>query len=106
MRAMVFLLISAAMLAACATTTPTAPRHSQLVEERSISQLGEDLAAGRTTSEALVTAYLERIEKIDRSGPTLRAIISINPQALEQARALDAERRPGTSVDRCMAFRF
>jgi amidase len=65
------------------------------VAEQSISQLSEELAAGRTTSEALVKAYLDRIQLLDFHGPTLRSIISINPQAIEQARALDAERKAG-----------
>jgi amidase len=87
------LAVSSPLLVACASMNLGAS--STVVEERSITQLGEDLAAGRTTSEALVKAYLDRIEKLDRSGPTLRSIISINPQALEQARALDAERKAG-----------
>jgi amidase len=90
----VFMLAVAALaISACATVSGVGS--ASLVEERSISQLSDDLAAGRTTSEALVRAYLERIETIDRSGPTLRAVISINPQAIEQARALDAERKAG-----------
>jgi amidase len=36
---------------------------------------------------------LARIEAYDRQGPRLRAMISVSPQALEQARALDAERK-------------
>jgi amidase len=87
--------IVAAALAFSACTSLGVPASSTLVEERSISQLSDDLAAGRTTSEALVRAYLDRIEKLDRSGPRLRSIISSNPQALEQARALDAERKAG-----------
>ncbi|HEV7693586.1 MAG TPA: amidase family protein, partial [Hyphomonadaceae bacterium] len=87
--------IVAAALAFSACTSLGVPANSTLVEERSITQLSEDLTAGRTTSEALVQAYLDRIEKLDRSGPTLRSIISINPQAIEQARALDAERKAG-----------
>ena len=53
------------------------------------------MAEGRTTSEQLVKAYLARIEAIDRSGPTLRSVIAVNPNALAEARALDAERRAG-----------
>jgi amidase len=65
------------------------------VEERSIDALQADLTAGRTTSEALVNAYLARIRRIDRAGPRLRAILAINPHALATARALDRERRAG-----------
>ena len=65
------------------------------VVEKSVTELQADMAAGRVTSEGLVRAYLARIEAIDRSGPTLRSIIAINPQALEEARRMDAERRAG-----------
>ncbi|MCF8509104.1 MAG: hypothetical protein K9G83_10235, partial [Hyphomonadaceae bacterium] len=69
MRQIVTTLISAVALAACASleaSTPS-PRGSDLVEERSISDLQADLSAGRTTSEALVAAYLARISAMDRA---------------------------------------
>jgi amidase len=97
MRQIVTTLISAAALAACASldaSTPPPPG-SNLIEEMSISDLQADLAAGRTTSEALVAAYLARISAMDRAGPTLQAVISISPNAAADARALDAERRAG-----------
>ncbi|MDP8916150.1 MAG: amidase family protein, partial [Pseudomonadota bacterium] len=53
------------------------------------------MAAGQTTSEQLTSAYLARIQRIDRSGPSLRSVLSLNPNALADARALDAERRAG-----------
>ncbi|MCE9522024.1 MAG: amidase [Alphaproteobacteria bacterium] len=65
------------------------------VEEKSIATLQADLASGATTSEALVAAYLNRIERIDRAGPTLRSVLALNPRALDDARALDVERRAG-----------
>ncbi|MEP9404106.1 amidase [Sphingomonas sp. VNH70] len=65
------------------------------VEERSAATLADALASGRTTAEALTRAYLARIAEIDRTGPTLRSVIAINPDAVAQARALDAERRAG-----------
>jgi amidase len=40
-----------------------------------------------------VEQYLARIEAIDRSGPALRSVLEINPDALSIADALDAERR-------------
>jgi amidase len=63
------------------------------IEERSLADLHTDLTTGRVTAESLVTAYLARIERIDRSGPALASVIELNPEALEIARALDAERR-------------
>jgi amidase len=65
------------------------------VEEKSIAELEAELATGATTSEMLVDAYLERIETIDHAGPTLRSILSLNPNARDEARSLDAERKAG-----------
>jgi amidase len=86
--------LAALAMAACAT--PPGPATDALAE-RSLAELSEDLAAGRTTSVALVQGYLDRIERIDRSGPTLQSVISLNPEALAQARMLDTERAAGRS---------
>ena len=59
----------------------------------SFAQIQADMAAGKLTSEQLVMAYLDRIAKLDRSGPRLHAVIALNPDALAQARALDRERK-------------
>jgi amidase len=61
--------------------------------EKDIATLQRDMASGRVTSQALVRAYLARIREIDRRGPALRSVLSLNPNALADARALDAERR-------------
>src|SRR5262245_36920437 len=63
------------------------------VTEKSIAQVQADLSANRVTSEALVQAYTARISAIDRSGPTLNSVLALNPNALDDARALDAERK-------------
>ena len=65
------------------------------VEEVSAADLIDQLKAGKVTSEALVRAYLARIAAMDRAGPALHAVIALNPDALAQARQLDAERRAG-----------
>ncbi len=44
------------------------------------------------TAEQVVQAYLARIEAYDQTGPEINAIITLNPNALAEARALDAER--------------
>jgi amidase len=62
-------------------------------DTRTVSELRADLDAGRTTSVQLVEALIRRIEAIDRNGPQLRSVISINPDALAQARAMDKELR-------------
>ena len=68
------------------------------VEEKSLAQLRDDLVSGKTTSVALVEAYLARIAAMDREGPSLHSVIAINPHALDDARAADAARAAGKVV--------
>ena len=75
-----------------ATGAPAAPYD---VADKDIATLQRDMADGRVTAEALVKAYLARIEAIDRRGPALHSVIAINPHALTDARKLDEERRAG-----------
>lgn len=82
----VIVFLAAAVMASAASAAPYD------VSEKSIAVLDADMAAGRVTSKQLVQAYLARIEAIDRQGPGLRSVISLNPNALAEARALDAER--------------
>lgn len=65
------------------------------VAEKSVTALQADMASGKVDSAGLVAAYLARIEAIDRSGPSLRSVIALNPRALDDARRLDEERRAG-----------
>lgn len=65
---------------------------------RTLSEIADAIADGTVTSEAMVEAYLERIEKLDRNGPTLRAVLSLNPTALDDARAADAARAAGETL--------
>jgi amidase len=53
------------------------------------------MAAGTLTARDLTQAYLDRIAKIDDAGPRLDSVIELNPAALSDAAALDAERRAG-----------
>ncbi|MBL9134960.1 MAG: amidase [Verrucomicrobiales bacterium] len=66
------------------------PRDADLVEA-TIDDLARRIAARRLTAEALTRGYLERITRLDSSGPTLRSVIEINPEALDLARSLDRE---------------
>jgi amidase len=63
--------------------------------EKSISELGAALQSGAATAASLALGYLARIERLDRAGPTLNAVIATNPLALSIARDLDAERKAG-----------
>jgi amidase len=80
----------APLLSACATI---APGQGINVEEISIADLQAAMTAGRVDSVTLVQMYLARIQTIDRSGPTLRSVQEINPDAVAIARSLDEERR-------------
>jgi amidase len=67
------------------------------VAEKSVAELQADLTAGKVTSVELVEAYLDRIERIDRTGPALHSVIVVNPQALVEARRADAARKAGSA---------
>ncbi|KIL37636.1 hypothetical protein SD71_03295 [Cohnella kolymensis] len=60
--------------------------------EATISDMQKALQSGKITSRELVQIYLDRIEKYDDHGPSLKAIITVNPKALETADSLDKER--------------
>ena len=66
------------------------------VVEAGISTLRAALEGGGTTSEDLVRAYLARIEKYDSNGICLNALVVMNPDALEEARASDRRRADGS----------
>ena len=71
-----------------------AARRSEL-DEASITDLQAAMAVGKESSVSLTKKYLRRIEQIDRSGPRLNSVIELNPDALDIARQLDAERKSG-----------
>ena len=82
------------------TSTAVAPASAVApfeLDELSIAELGEAMAAGRMTARDVTEAYLARIEALDRRGPTLRSVIEVNPEALDVAQALDRERGSGAS---------
>ena len=64
-----------------------------IVEEATIADLQQLMAAEQLTARQLVQLYLDRIAALDQQGPTLRSILEINPNALTIAEALDDERR-------------
>jgi Asp-tRNA(Asn)/Glu-tRNA(Gln) amidotransferase A subunit family amidase len=63
------------------------------LQTATIADINAAMDAGALTSERLVELYLARIAAYDQSGPAINAIITLNPQALATARALDAERK-------------
>lgn len=89
MRAMRFIRLMVALLACSAGSSFAG---SIELSTATIADLEAAFEAGTLTSEKLVSMYLARIEAYDKAGPTLRSVINVNPRALEEARALDAER--------------
>lgn len=78
------------------TTTALPPAPPAFAHaEADIATLQAQMARGTLDSAGLTAAYLQRIDALDRQGPALHAIIERNPQALDEARQLDAERRAG-----------
>jgi Asp-tRNA(Asn)/Glu-tRNA(Gln) amidotransferase A subunit family amidase len=65
------------------------------VFEKTVDQLQDAMTRGLTTSEDIVRDYLARQSLYDRNGVTLRAMLALNPRAIAEARALDAERAAG-----------
>src|SRR3954467_1767300 len=90
-----------ALMLTMLAASPLAPRAEQRaaptfeLDEATVSSLQDAMAAGRYTSRRLVDLYSERIRALDRTGPALRAVIEMNPEAPAIADRLDSERRAG-----------
>lgn len=74
------------------TSTPVSPFE---LDELDVSSLQARMESGSVTSRSITALYLGRIEELNRQGPNLRAIIETNPDALDIADQLDAERAEG-----------
>jgi amidase len=83
-----------ALLAACLTGAAGAAEKPDLTG-RSLTELSAQMQAGHLTSAQITAWYLDRIAAIDRSGPRIQAVLALNPNALDDARKLDAERKAG-----------
>lgn len=67
------------------------------LEEMTIIELQKGYSEGNISIKDVVNAYIERIEALDNSGPTLNSILIVNPDALQIAEELDAELAAGKS---------
>jgi amidase len=75
------------------TLAPTHAVRTVEFDALTIADIGRAFDSGALTSERLVQLCLARIQAYDRQGPSLRAVLTLNPKALDTARALDAERK-------------
>src|SRR5918992_3303200 len=63
------------------------------LDELTIADLQRGMQSGKYTSRSLVEKYTDRINEIDKKGPTLKSVIELNPDAEAIAAALDRERK-------------
>lgn len=59
------------------------------IEELTIKDLQTGYKTGQFTISDIVSAYLKRMNQIDKNGPSLHSVITINPDALKIAEELD-----------------
>jgi Asp-tRNA(Asn)/Glu-tRNA(Gln) amidotransferase A subunit family amidase len=87
-----------AMLAIAASVASArqapAPFHLQ---EATIAGIHAAIAAGRLTCVQLTRLYLDRIDAYNLRGPALRAIITVNPKAVETATEMDRQYKANPS---------
>lgn len=83
------------LLLSCSQSQNSSEFNRLGLEEITISDLQERFESGDLTSRQVVQAYIDRIEAVDRSGPSLNAVLTVNINALDIADRLDQERRDG-----------
>jgi len=59
--------------------------------ETSISEIHHGFESSKLTCHSLVEQYLDRIKAYDQQGPTINAMLYVNPKAPDEADALDKE---------------
>lgn len=79
-----------AVLCVTSPATAQAPFH---LEEATIASIRSAFASGQLTCTQLTKLYLDRIEVYNLKGPSLHAIINVNPEAMETAAEMDQEYR-------------
>jgi Asp-tRNA(Asn)/Glu-tRNA(Gln) amidotransferase A subunit family amidase len=60
--------------------------------DKSVRDLQRAMTAGHVSSAQLVRFYLDRIVAYDQMGPSVNAVLYVNPNAAAEAQALDVER--------------
>lgn len=93
------------LAALAATALLLAPVHRPLraqsgrsgfrIEETTVAAIHAALRARTISCRALVQRYLDRIDAIDKRGPAINALVTINPAALATADSLDAVQARG-----------
>src|SRR6185503_17047456 len=92
MRHLILLVLAASVVNVTAQSTGKPAPLSFSVVEATIPEMQRAMKEHRVTSRQLVTQYLTRIALYDKR---INAAITVNPRALEDADARDAERAAG-----------
>ncbi len=77
----------------CAVIPMSSDHAGMSLAEMPIPEQQRQMVAGTLSARTMLEHYLARIERLDRAGPTLGAIIELNPEAAAIATRLDEERR-------------
>ncbi len=86
-------LIAVSGLSACTTETPKESKtdfSSFDLNEITVNELQQMMKSGKLTSAEICQKYLDRIKEVD---PVLKAVIELNPDALDIAQQMDEERK-------------
>jgi amidase len=89
------LLLLASLVATSLSLSPEVRAVEIKIEDATIADINAAYKKGTLTAEKLTEIYLARIAAYDQLGPSLNTVITANPKALEEAKALDAERKAG-----------
>jgi amidase len=102
--------IDASLPATCATVQPPQPEKGPVpkvpttsspydVVGKTITEMQADMRAGRTTSQEITRAYLDRIAAYDTGQMGLHSFIHVAEDAMDQAKAADVARARGKDTD-------
>ncbi len=61
----------------------------------SIPEMKTKMEDGNLTAEKLVSDYIDRIKTVDWAGPQIQSVLTLNPNAISEARRLDQMRADG-----------
>jgi hypothetical protein len=98
-----------ALVAVIVAVTLTSARAANTVDfdALTIADIGHAFNSGTLTSEKLVQLCLARIQAYDRQGPSLRAVLTLNPKALDTAqRAVQSAASRTCAASSCLPGRW
>jgi Asp-tRNA(Asn)/Glu-tRNA(Gln) amidotransferase A subunit family amidase len=83
--------LSFTALLACGALQLPADAKPFVLEEATVASIHAAFADKSLTCTSLVRSYLARIDAYDKKGPALRAILTLNPRALDTAAQMDRQ---------------